>query len=171
MTQRLKQARRSPHAGSNQGLVALPGSGRTTRRQTRADRPACLRQAAGRWQKYADTALFSKNIQDWPKHLLDRVTKTMVKKYNEWYNSKTPLKRLIISFILNWFYWLIAWLIAEQFVFDEKRSWKYHVFHATWMAFFMTIPFNWKELKQIFKSQSHDKKFENEKHPTRWTRV
>lgn len=91
----------------------------------------------------------------------------MIKKYNKWYNSLTPLKKLIISFILNWFYWLIAWLIAEQFVFDEKRSLKYHVFHATWMAFFMTIPFNWKELKQIFKSQSHDKKFENEKHPTR----
>ncbi len=77
----------------------------------------------------------------------------MIKRYNNWYKSLTPLKKLIVSFILNWIYWLIAWLIAEQFVFDENRSWKYHVFHATWMSFFMTIPFNWKEIKQIFKPQ------------------
>ena len=77
----------------------------------------------------------------------------MIKRYNEWYRRLTPLKKLVASLILNWIYWLMAWLIAEQFVFDEKRSWKYHVFHATWMSFFMTIPFNWKELKQIFKPQ------------------
>lgn len=80
----------------------------------------------------------------------------MIKRYNNWYRSLTPLKKLAVSFILNWVYWLIAWLIAEHFVFDEKRSWKYHVFHATWMSFFMTIPFNWKELKQIFKPQTKD---------------
>jgi len=61
-----------------------------------------------------------------------------------------PLKQLAISFILNWFFWLITRLLADQFIFDEKRSWKSHFFHATWMSFFMTIPFNWKELKQIF---------------------
>lgn len=91
----------------------------------------------------------------------------MIKKYNEWYSGLTPSKKLLVSFVLNWFYWLIAWLIAEQFIFDETRSWKYHVFHATWMAFFMTLPFNWKELKQIFRSHRHDKKFENEKQPTK----
>lgn len=87
----------------------------------------------------------------------------MIEKYNNWYKRLTPLKRLIVSFILNWFYWLIAWLIVEQFLFDEKRSWKYLVFHATWMSFFM-IPFSWKELKQIFKSQKErDTSFEDDK--------
>ena len=75
----------------------------------------------------------------------------MIRKYNEWYKRLTPFKKLMISFILNWMYWLLAWLVAEQFVFDEKHSWKYRVFHATWMALFMLIPFNWNELKQIFK--------------------
>lgn len=78
----------------------------------------------------------------------------MIKKYNEWYSNLTPLKKLTVSFTWNWFYWLLAWLIAEQFFFDEKRSWKYHVFHATWMSLLMTILFNWKEIKQIFKSQN-----------------
>ena len=77
----------------------------------------------------------------------------MIKKYNEWYSNLTPSKKLTVSFILNWFYWLIAWLVAEQLLFDEKRSWKYHVLHATWISFFMTILFNWKELKQFFKPQ------------------
>ncbi len=79
---------------------------------------------------------------------------TLFKKYEKWFSNLTPLKKLTVSFILNWFYWLIAWLIAEQFIFDENRSWKYHFSHATWMAFFMTIPFNWKELKQIFKTEN-----------------
>ena len=83
----------------------------------------------------------------------------MIKKYSKWYRNLTPLKRLTVSFILNWFYWLIASLIAEQFFFDENRSWNYHFFHATWMAFFMTIPFNWKEIKQIVKP--HNQKNQN----------
>ena len=80
----------------------------------------------------------------------------MIKSYTNWYRNLTALKRLALSFILNWLYWLTAWLIAEQFVFDEQRSWKYHVFHATWMSFFMTLLFNWKELKQIFKRQNRE---------------
>lgn len=75
----------------------------------------------------------------------------MFKKYNQWVSGLTPLKKWTVSFILNWIYWLIAWLIAEQFFFDETHSWTYHVFHATWMSFFMTGLFNWKEFKQIFK--------------------
>jgi hypothetical protein len=78
----------------------------------------------------------------------------MIKKYTNWYRDLTPFKRVSVSFILNWFYWLTAWLIAEQFIFDESRSWKYHLFHATWMSFFMTISFNWEVLEQIFKPQN-----------------
>lgn len=74
----------------------------------------------------------------------------MIKKYKDWYSSLTPFKRLAVSFILNWFYWLIAWLIADQFFFEEKHSIRYHLFHATWMSFFMTMPFNWKVTKELF---------------------
>lgn len=75
----------------------------------------------------------------------------MIKKYKDWYSSLTPFKRLAVSFILNWFYWLIAWLIADQFFFEEKHSIQYHLFHATWMSFIMTMPFNWKKIKELFK--------------------
>ena len=93
----------------------------------------------------------NKEIPDFP--LVNSRKKKVV--YNNFIEAEgfTPLKRLTVSFILNWLYWLIAWLIVERFLFDEKHSWKYHIFHATWMSFFMTIPFNWNELKDIFKPQ------------------
>jgi hypothetical protein len=87
----------------------------------------------------------------------------MLKKYNNWYISLTPFKRLVVSFILNGIYWLLAWLIAEQFFFDNKRSWKYHVFHATWMSTCVIILFNWKDLKQIFKPKhKEEERLEND---------
>jgi hypothetical protein len=63
---------------------------------------------------------------------------------------------LVVSSILSWILWLTAWLITEQFVFDQQHSWKYHFFHAAWMAFFTMISFNWKELKAFF-SRQHKK--------------
>ena len=75
----------------------------------------------------------------------------MIKKYKDWYYSLTPFKRLVVSFIVNWFYWLIVWLIADQFFFEEKHTLKNHLFHATWMSFFMTVPFSWKVIKELFK--------------------
>ncbi len=78
----------------------------------------------------------------------------MIKKYNKWFSDLTPLMKWTVSFILNWFYWLTAWLIAEQFFFVENRSWKYHFFHATWMSLLMTGLFNWKDFKQIFKPRN-----------------
>lgn len=75
----------------------------------------------------------------------------MIKKYKDWHSSLTPFKRLLVSFMMYWFYWLIAWLIADQFFFEEKYSWWYHIFSATWMSFFMTVPFSWKVIKELFK--------------------
>ncbi len=80
----------------------------------------------------------------------------MIKNYNKWFNSLPPLKSLIISFIFNWFFWLIMWLIADQLFFDEKHSWKYNMLHATWMSLFMMIPFNWKEIQQLFKPKKQN---------------
>jgi len=79
-----------------------------------------------------------------------------INKINQWVRKQPPVKQLAISFISNWLFWLISWLLAEQFFFEETRSWKYHFFHATWMSFFMTIPFNWKLIKKLFQSQNKD---------------
>ncbi len=78
----------------------------------------------------------------------------MFKRYNKWYNNLTPSKQLTVAFILNWFVWLIGWLFGDNIFFDEPHSWGYHIFHATWMAFFMTIFSNWTSMKALFKTDN-----------------
>jgi hypothetical protein len=79
----------------------------------------------------------------------------MFRKYNHWYNDLTPLKQLTGFFIFYWCLWLISSLLGDKFFFDEQHSWGYHIFDATWMAFFMTICFNWPKLKAMFKRDSN----------------
>ena len=78
----------------------------------------------------------------------------MIKKYSKWFSDLSPLQKWAVSYILNWFLWLFAWLIGEQLFFDETRSWKYPVFHATWMSFIRTFSYIWEELKNIFKPRN-----------------
>jgi len=80
--------------------------------------------------------------------------KTIIKKYSKRFSNLSPLQKWAVSYMLNWFLWLFAWLIGEQFIFDETRSWKYHVFHATWMAFIFTFPLLWEAIKQMIKSRN-----------------
>ena len=78
----------------------------------------------------------------------------MIKKYSQWFTDLSPIKKWSVSYILNWFFWLFVWLIAEQFVFEETRSWKYLIFQATWMAFIFTFSLLWEVIKQMFKPRN-----------------
>lgn len=75
-------------------------------------------------------------------------------KYNKLFNDLPPLKGLVLSFFLNFSFWLIMRLLADQFIFDERHSWKSNILHATWMSLFMMIPFNWKHIQEIFKPRN-----------------
>jgi len=77
----------------------------------------------------------------------------MLMRLHNWYKNLTPLQQLGILFIINWIIWFIGSLIEESVFYNEEHSWIYHIFNATWMAFFMTIPFNWKKVKFLFKKQ------------------
>ncbi|BDQ12065.1 hypothetical protein [Sediminibacterium sp. TEGAF015] len=79
-------------------------------------------------------------------------------KIRELFRKQPPLKALALSFILNWFFWLIMRLLADQFVFDEKHSWMSNLFYATWMSFIMIIPFNWKTIQKLFKTKTKETK-------------
>lgn len=75
----------------------------------------------------------------------------MTTRFSRWYNSLTHLKRVAVTFTFNLLFWFIGSLLEDRIFFDEQHSLAYHVFHATWMASFMTVLFNWKELKVLFK--------------------
>lgn len=77
----------------------------------------------------------------------------MFRKYNLWFSNLPNFNRLIITYMLNWLIWFIASLISDAVFFEDKRSWLYHVFRATWMSFFMLIPLNLTALSSIFKSK------------------
>lgn len=85
----------------------------------------------------------------------------MIIRYKKWFNSLPPFKNLAFTFIVNWFFWLIIRLLADQFIFDAAHSWKDNFFHATWMSLFMIIPFNWNEIQKILKPKN--KKNQNPK--------
>jgi hypothetical protein len=78
----------------------------------------------------------------------------MIKKYSKWFSDLSHLQKWAVSFMLNWFLWFFAWLIAELLFFDETRSWKYRIFHATWMAFIFSFPLLWEAIKQFFKPRN-----------------
>jgi len=79
----------------------------------------------------------------------------MSTRFNRWCNSLTPLKQVAVAFIFNWFLWFIGSLLGDSVFYDEKHSLTYHVFNATWMAAFMTVPFNWKGVKALFKHNNN----------------
>jgi len=76
----------------------------------------------------------------------------VIKRYQNWHSKLTPIQQLCLSFMFNWSYWFIAWQLATYFHFLEERSYGYAIFHATWMAFFSTIPFNRNEIGKILRS-------------------
>jgi len=75
----------------------------------------------------------------------------MTSVYN-WYKRLTPPKHLLVSFGINWLFWFAALLIGDKFFIGKNYNLAYHLFHATWMAFFWTILFHWKKITAIFKN-------------------
>ena len=74
----------------------------------------------------------------------------MLLKFRNWKNNLAPAKQLVVSFMVNWVYWLVAWLIFEKLKFLSPHSVKYHIFHAIWMAGFILVFQKWKLIKQVF---------------------
>jgi hypothetical protein len=77
----------------------------------------------------------------------------MFERINIWYDKLTPVKQLCISFLATWSFWLTTSLILDKFILEEKHSIVYQLFYATWMAFFMTIFFNYKKVSSLFKNK------------------
>jgi len=74
----------------------------------------------------------------------------MLLKFRNWKNNLAPAKQLVVSFMLYWVYWLVAWLIFERIMNGSFRSITYHIVHATWMGGFWLLFNKWKLIKQVF---------------------
>ncbi len=74
-------------------------------------------------------------------------------KIKNWYNSLSNKKRLLVHFIIQLLYWYFALGILKHFIWpdDEPTSLPKQIFHAVWMATWMTIIFQWRTVKVLFK--------------------
>jgi len=77
----------------------------------------------------------------------------MKSKYLVWYESLSAAKQIAVSFLLNFLVWLISWLFVERILFDENRSWAYHIYHATFMSLFTTLSSRWHLFKTLFRKK------------------
>ncbi|WP_207491886.1 hypothetical protein [Aridibaculum aurantiacum] len=74
------------------------------------------------------------------------------------YNSLSDRRKLLVNFLLQWLYWMLAWWLYK-WVWpdkDEPLTLFNLLFYATWMAFWMTIVFNWKKVRQLFKKKPNE---------------
>ena len=74
----------------------------------------------------------------------------MLQKFNQWRLRLSPLKKILVSFILNWL-WFFAWVIIIKLFFNDENSLKYYLFFITLLSLVMAIIYNWKNVKAIFK--------------------
>lgn len=75
---------------------------------------------------------------------------------SSWYASLGSNKKLLVHFVLQWLYWAFAWWIYKNAWPDERPAKLGEIlFHATWMAAWMTMFFSWKKVKALFTKKKH----------------
>lgn len=58
----------------------------------------------------------------------------------------------MVHFVVQWWYWLLATLLMDKFLSDDKpKTTQELLFKTTFMALFMTLFFQWKYVKLLFK--------------------
>lgn len=73
-------------------------------------------------------------------------------KFTEWYKKLSAKKKVAALFAMQWIYWLLTIKLLDKVWPNEKpKTIQELILNATWMALWMTIFFQWKNIKQIFK--------------------
>lgn len=76
-----------------------------------------------------------------------------------WYQNLFKKQRLLVNFIMQLLYWYFAFGILKHFIWpdDEPKSIPEQIFHAFWMAAWMTIFTQWRTVKELFKRKNAEK--------------
>ncbi len=80
-------------------------------------------------------------------------------KIKNWYFSLSIKKRLLVHFIIQCLYWYFSMAIINHLIWpaNEPKSIPEQIFHALWMATWMTIFFQWRTVKELFKRTNAEK--------------
>jgi hypothetical protein len=78
-----------------------------------------------------------------------------MRKFFIWYRSLRVKHQLILSFLIQWLYWFGAWSFYDAvWPSETKQTITEIIFKTCWMAFFMTLLFNWAKVKQLRKKKN-----------------
>ncbi len=73
-------------------------------------------------------------------------------KIGYWYKNLSVKKKVVAHFAMQWIYWFLATLLLDKIWPNDKPKTTQEVFiNATWMALWMTLIFQWKNVKLIFR--------------------
>ena len=76
----------------------------------------------------------------------------MMSKFTDWYKNLSAKKKVASHFAMQWIYWLLSIKFLDNVWPSEKpKTIQELIFKATWMALWMTLFFQWKNIKLIFK--------------------
>lgn len=75
----------------------------------------------------------------------------MFKQLHLRFKKISPLAKLSVLFSLNWLWWFLSSLIGDWIFYDKEHSIVYHLFDATFMAFFWTLLWNFTIIKLVLK--------------------
>ncbi len=80
-------------------------------------------------------------------------------KIKNWYNSLSNKKRLLVHFIIQLLYWYFSMAILNHFIWpaNEPKPIPEQIFIAIWVALWMTIIFQWRTVKVLFKRTNAEK--------------
>jgi hypothetical protein len=57
-------------------------------------------------------------------------------------------------FVVNGIFWFVAWRFYTYYFNEKPKPFFSQVMYAAWMSLIITIPLNWKKVKNIFKKQN-----------------
>ena len=76
-----------------------------------------------------------------------------MKKLKYWYYGLSMNKKLAFTFSLQLIYWFLAWLFFDRMVTESFNPFYYGLFFAVCMAIGLTIIFERKKIKHLFKKE------------------
>jgi len=80
--------------------------------------------------------------------------KTLCNKYAKNFLLLPIRQRLLTGFLVKWIVLSVVGLLTKRFLLFEEWTWSHVLFYGGMMALFLTVPFNRKEIKAIFRKKN-----------------
>ncbi len=77
-------------------------------------------------------------------------------RFHLWFAKLSPLKQLLLLFMLNTLLWFAAWRFYFWYFKETPKPMGSQILFALWMSFLLTIPLNLKKVQQIFKKKNRE---------------